>query len=281
MRPLYCLHNTNGHKQFHQQTKMMSLESDQLSLASTSNSMSDTSDAAAPVQKPSTKTHPSTTITAQLQSPLLRLPAELRNEIFSCTLSGLIVYLNHNDTISYHTPERHEDLDGVSRNELLKNTPNCLSLLKTCRQIYSEAAHLPFKHYAYFYGSYGYGSKLGRLNSNQIAAIKRIKLTYHWDCPRNPCRECLFDDLDAIALLPFVESIQIVVADHHAEDRAGSAASSMMTQEQVNQWVHSEVVGFLDWVVGPPNSADVTISSEVVVCKCKALEERDTNVSGP
>jgi hypothetical protein len=92
---------------------------------------------------------------------------------------------------------------------------------------------------------------------------------YHWSCPRSPCRECLQDDLGAIALLPFIENIEIVVADHYAEDRARHTANRIrMTQGEVKNWVHLHAVGYLDSLTGPPNSPDVVIRTVVVGCKC-------------
>ncbi|KAH3968600.1 hypothetical protein HBI56_125000 [Parastagonospora nodorum] len=259
---------------------MADLGFDQLSPTSTTGSMASTQETTVRIEGAVNET---ITITSQLQSPLLRLPAELRNEVFSYALGGLIVYLNHDGTISYHTPERLERLDGLNdaRIDVLQYTTNCLSLLTTCRQIYNESAHLPLEHYAYFYRTYSFESRLNTLPSTRIVAIKRIKITYHWFCPRGPCREYLEGYLDAIALLPFIENIEIMVVDHDTEDRARHTANRIrINHGEVKNWVHLHVVGYLDSLTGPPNSPDVVIRTEVVNYKCKTMEVDKTDVSG-
>ncbi|KAH4026155.1 hypothetical protein HBH92_173600 [Parastagonospora nodorum] len=222
---------------------MADLGFDQLSPTSTTGSMASTQETTVRIEGAVNET---ITITSQLQSPLLRLPAELRNEVFSYALGGLIVYLNHDGTISYHTPERLERLDGLNdaRIDVLQNTTNCLSLLTTCRQIYNESAHLPLEHYAYFYRTCSFESRLNILPSTRI-------------------------------------NIEIMVVDHDTEDRARHTANRIrMNHGEVKNWVRLHVVGYLDSLTGPPNSPDVVIRTEVVNCKCKTVEVDMTDVSG-
>ncbi|KAF2707627.1 hypothetical protein K504DRAFT_383222 [Pleomassaria siparia CBS 279.74] len=64
------------------------------------------------------------------ESPLLCLPAEIRNHIFSYALGGRMWVI----------------LWRSRRSSVVKNREeNCLSLLQTCRQVYAETALLPFE----------------------------------------------------------------------------------------------------------------------------------------
>ncbi|KAF2253363.1 hypothetical protein BU26DRAFT_399624, partial [Trematosphaeria pertusa] len=62
----------------------------------------------------------------QRESPLLRLPAELRNKIYSYVLGGRLWELK--DTLTAGSREK-----------------NSMSLLRVCRQINAETASLPFE----------------------------------------------------------------------------------------------------------------------------------------
>ncbi|KAF1836651.1 hypothetical protein BDW02DRAFT_566743 [Decorospora gaudefroyi] len=75
------------------------------------------------------KDHDQITSTNQLTSPLLRLPAELRNQIYSIALA----------------PFRTTTIETYAREPFLTTTAaqKSLALLQTCRQMHSEAT-LPY-----------------------------------------------------------------------------------------------------------------------------------------
>lgn len=71
------------------------------------------------------------------QSPLLRLPPEIRNMIFRYAVGGMTF-----DFTTYDRPWLHR-LQGW-KPRVCNPIQNCFSLLRVCRQIYSETALLPF-----------------------------------------------------------------------------------------------------------------------------------------
>ena len=70
----------------------------------------------------------------QEESPLLRLPAEIRNRIYEYALG-----LGRTFRMDIR---RNANLVGVDKKSKEKN---CLSLLRACRQIYAEAVLIPFR----------------------------------------------------------------------------------------------------------------------------------------
>ncbi|KAF2132694.1 hypothetical protein P153DRAFT_363982 [Dothidotthia symphoricarpi CBS 119687] len=71
-------------------------------------------------------------VNSNRNSPLLRLPPELRNRIWSHVLGGKIF------RASYQRPGQKYKLRSPPT-----EPDNCMSLLQTCRQIYSEGALMP------------------------------------------------------------------------------------------------------------------------------------------
>ncbi|KAF7446426.1 hypothetical protein Ptr902_09458 [Pyrenophora tritici-repentis] len=65
------------------------------------------------------------------QSPLLRLPPEIRNRIWEFALGGMVYRVKNPDS------DRHRKLAPSPKQ------PAGISLLRVCRQIYAEAAMLP------------------------------------------------------------------------------------------------------------------------------------------
>ncbi|KAI4609748.1 hypothetical protein J4E80_008393 [Alternaria sp. BMP 0032] len=66
----------------------------------------------------------------QRNSPLLRLPAEIRHMIFGYALGGKTFHIHH-----------HE-YQGIAKNGTVSK--NALALLAVCRQVFAETALLPF-----------------------------------------------------------------------------------------------------------------------------------------
>lgn len=97
----------------------------------------------------------------QTQAPLLRLPAELRNAIFQQVIGGFILHLvTYRQGIHHVTCSGDESCSGCQTRSLMlevhdmkrqkvaawtrlfRSAASLLSLLKTCRTIYSEAVGL-------------------------------------------------------------------------------------------------------------------------------------------
>ncbi|KAI4648275.1 hypothetical protein J4E93_004687 [Alternaria ventricosa] len=72
----------------------------------------------------------------QRNSPLLRLPAEIRNLIFGYALGGRTFHISHN---IYQDVTKNTN---VSKNTSVSK--NALALLAVCRQVFAETALLPF-----------------------------------------------------------------------------------------------------------------------------------------
>ncbi|KAF2682587.1 hypothetical protein K458DRAFT_390514 [Lentithecium fluviatile CBS 122367] len=69
-------------------------------------------------------------------SPLLQLPAELRNRIWKFLFPPMI----HDIALQHSVMQ-----SGRYRHKALKRTPNMHAILMVCRQIQAEAAFLPFQ----------------------------------------------------------------------------------------------------------------------------------------
>jgi hypothetical protein len=85
----------------------------------------------------------STKAKANSESPLLRLPAEIRNRIWEYALGGNIRDVVH---IQRRRKFYIEDITAVSRASFPQNSH---ALLSTCRQIYTETALLTFSTNAF------------------------------------------------------------------------------------------------------------------------------------
>jgi hypothetical protein len=99
------------------------------------------------------------------ESPLLRLPAELRDEIYKYALCGRVWDI---------TPDYWDD----DRPRL--HTSEFLALLETSRQLYNETALLPFA-LGIFKFWHGYAAELvAHFTTAQRDAIQTIRLTVSW-----------------------------------------------------------------------------------------------------
>jgi hypothetical protein len=90
-------------------------------------------------------THCCSTIRNAEQSPLLKLPAELRTKIYTFVFSGL-----HRDFLYFADyPSKickPEDFTSAPSNKLArKELASAISLLQTCKQVHYETALLPFQ----------------------------------------------------------------------------------------------------------------------------------------
>ncbi|KAF2996838.1 hypothetical protein E8E13_003511 [Curvularia kusanoi] len=118
-----------------------------------------------------TVTPPPTTARNQEQSPLLRLPRELRDKIWYHVIGN-----NYISMKPY--PQEHlacAEYPGCTTMPLIK----LFALGSTCRQLHGETALLPFRLCAMDYGrlySVAVFEWLGRLSGEQRAAITEMKM---------------------------------------------------------------------------------------------------------
>jgi hypothetical protein len=73
--------------------------------------------------------------------PFLRLPAEIRNQIYNCVLGGCQINVNLNDYGLWRRPQRQPYY--ITTIPWQPNT--MIALTKVCRQIHQDTALLPFK----------------------------------------------------------------------------------------------------------------------------------------
>lgn len=142
----------------------------------------------------------------QHTSPVLRLPPEVRNMIYTHALGGRTYRFK--DTI----PLSHARLDT-------KGSPHTLALLFVCHQIYSEASLLPYSLNTFSFREFknSFNPFLDRRQYPQFQAITKIELvTYQaermWAGPHDECdivKEV--EQTKAWERLPQLRDIRVVV----------------------------------------------------------------------
>jgi hypothetical protein len=114
---------------------------------------------------PLTTTTPRIALHNQRASPLLRLPAELRNQIYEYVLTFGVWFINENT--GYADP--------------CDAQPGVLSLLSVCRQIYHETEFLALRLNAIYFTEPPNSFFFSRLTMPQRAAITHVTVdTYIW-----------------------------------------------------------------------------------------------------
>lgn len=116
-----------------------------------------------------TPSHPTPTHShSPLQtSPLLRLPAELRLQIYKYILSG--------ETFSIHAWRRYTPFSIATR--ILRKRRNFLALLAVNHQLHAETHLLPFQHNVFRFKSQdAFGSWLAGLSAAQQDAVREIQI---------------------------------------------------------------------------------------------------------
>lgn len=146
------------------------------------------------------------------ESPLLRLPVEIRNKIYT--------YVFRNDVHCFHIP-LHGFLLSPARPRLVLKKPASaqLALLSVCRKVYRDAALLPFSLNLFVFDEVtDLGFLRSRFTAAQRQAIARICLV----APLSHLRIVgLFMDLVDLngarfrGLLPNVQVVYIEVSDHN------------------------------------------------------------------
>ena len=135
-----------------------------------------------PIASP-TQTDMSRTLRNQLKSTLLRLPAELRNQIYTYVLGGQeirIVSFPHGYELSSHPLIQLSSHDNDKWNQ----PHHFLALTATSRQLRSETEFLPFKLNTFqAHHNRGFQHFLGILSyrqRNAICTIRLMKLNYYY-----------------------------------------------------------------------------------------------------
>lgn len=113
----------------------------------------------------------------QPESPLLRLPAELRNEIYHHVLGGLSIRTDHSPSPRKF---RIDIRDVDSRSSAAWQTPGyLLALTETCRKVYDETSLFPYSLNV-FECDYMYPEYLSRWTSTrtprQLGAILQLRV---------------------------------------------------------------------------------------------------------
>jgi hypothetical protein len=108
--------------------------------------------------------HKNSTQRTQQDSPLLRLPAELRNTIYTYVLQGQI----------WVAPRRLSFMAGPSP------PPNYMALLHVCREMHADTRFLPFSLGLFNFGNIDIDSaaNAAMFNAAQFGAIRSLAFTY-------------------------------------------------------------------------------------------------------
>ena len=124
----------------------------------------------------------STTLNA-VNSPLLRLPAELRNMIFAYVYTETVYYIDHKPgTTTFY-------LHSISNHEFDKRQWEADNVPLVCRQLHAEMALLPYERGGFdfllaslwgFEGLWALERFLGQLSSKQIDAITDLRFWQSW-----------------------------------------------------------------------------------------------------
>ena len=133
------------------------------------------------------------------RSPLLRLPAELRNKIYGYALGGMDL------RISY----RSRELGLVAA--MFYNTPvwftslhRLVGLTLVSRQLYAETKILPFELCTMLALRFTFNDLIERLNITQRQAISTIRAHY-----RNACDGMTWEDWPAVRSLKGLEWVVV------------------------------------------------------------------------
>ncbi|KAH5287336.1 hypothetical protein HBI81_131790 [Parastagonospora nodorum] len=121
--------------------------------------------------------HKATTINNQANSPLLRLPAELRNQIYEHTLSGLVIRIEmsmNKENCGFTTCSTYSTIYDPRRYGL----GNLSALSTVCRQLHTETHLLPFclNDFGGYSKSFTQAIDGGHLSTEQVNAIRKVDL---------------------------------------------------------------------------------------------------------
>jgi hypothetical protein len=104
-------------------------------------------------------------VTINQASPLLRLPAEIRNQIWRLVVGGKVI---------------REQVTKRGRAQMLPRPcerTNTFALLRVCRQIYAETALLPFSANTFLFRRYwDMGGRTNDLRKHQYSQIRDVQL---------------------------------------------------------------------------------------------------------
>jgi len=122
------------------------------------------------------------TIRNQVQSPLLRLPAELRNHIFDYVFENITVDFDHQETMHGDYVFTAFSRDTYQDRRSKWTLPEIVRTTTVCRQIRAETALLPFTRSVFDLTSYTargiQGALLSKILPMQRDAITRLRLEH-------------------------------------------------------------------------------------------------------
>jgi hypothetical protein len=158
-------------------------------------------------------------------SPLLRLPPELRDRIWGFAIGAHVLRVVYTNSPANKTV--------VKIQPPFKENRNTLALLRTCRQIYSETALLPYKSSTYscdLWQPLSHG--LRHMKRFQRAQIEDLQVELDLPWSRNPVR---IQELcvDQLAILPGLKRVRILafrdkyVLEHELEESRETIRNSL------------------------------------------------------
>jgi hypothetical protein len=158
-------------------------------------------------------------------SPLLRLPPELRDRIWGFAIGAHVLRVVYTNSPANKTV--------VKIQPPFKENRNTLALLRTCRQIYSETALLPYKSSTYscdLWQPLSHG--LRHMKRFQRAQIEDLQVELDLPWSRNPVR---IQELcvDKLAILPGLKRVRILafrdkyVLEHELEESRETIRNSL------------------------------------------------------
>ena len=163
------------------------------------------------------------------QSPLLRLPAEIRNLIFHYVLGGQKVAIHSPSYYRPHESECKGESDfAISEFKdpyiILERSRSVrpVDLLKTCRQIYAETVLLPFA-----LNTFSYSSEIEVLDiKNKIFEAQRHAITAVQFCAIRGSLQNQDGRIKAMSYLPGLRKVYINIyfEDDHTFEVPGSPA---------------------------------------------------------
>jgi hypothetical protein len=176
-------------------------------------------------QKSQTANQQDDAINPQLQSRLLRLPRELRDEIYR--------YVFASTRIS--SGERH--VKDRLRNTIIKSSPTALAILRTCRLIGLEAGYLWLSHVTFsFERPEDLLDKISGIPTHTLSQIRHIRVGGGWLELQSLEDDCdtLYSLAMALKLLPALNLDTLTVIGHQNGPDAYSTVDGLI--QEGNGW---------------------------------------------
>jgi hypothetical protein len=183
----------------------------------------------------------------QLDSPILRLPAELRNKIYQYIFGDKVIGLYVLPKIPRAKGSRNGEYQRVTKSNIEAlssgrhdNMPQngkpsyTFALVKVCRQIYSEARMLPFHLNTFGVPRPDDLKFLLSVMQLQLSEVRTVRLTTNNGCPT------CWSDLQSMSHFDGVQTIEILA---YLRPRFGQTGSLLLTDEAVEMREEALVKG--------------------------------------